>query len=270
MAAEGDAGRALDVLGGAAGAISVLVRAGGEPLLRLARALGEILLASAEYADGAASWNTVPVRLANNLTGYSHGASGIALALLELWKATRDQRVFDAALAGIEYERRLFHPGERNWPDFRFSQSESDRCHRTVAWCHGAAGIGLARLRMYEITGLPSLKTDAIAALDRTSREVDRVLESPTDFCLCHGLAGLADFFLDAHQTIDESRASVAYRVARYGIERILRRGLPWPGGNPSGQVSPGLLTGLAGIGHFYLRLVAPREIPSVLLVKGP
>jgi hypothetical protein len=43
---------------------------------------------------------------------------------------------------------------------------------------------------------------------------------------------------------------------------------LPWPCGVPGGGESPSLMLGLAGIGHFYLRLYDPASVPSVLLVK--
>jgi hypothetical protein len=54
----------------------------------------------------------------------------------------------------------------------------------------------------------------------------------------------------------------------------IPRRLLPAPGawrcGTPLGVESPGLMTGLAGIGYQYLRLHDPKRVPSVLAVEPP
>ena len=44
----------------------------------------------------------------DGLTGFSHGAAGIALSLLELWGLTNEPRFRQAAEAGFAYERSLF------------------------------------------------------------------------------------------------------------------------------------------------------------------
>jgi lantibiotic modifying enzyme len=40
--------------------------------------------------------------------------------------------------------------------------------------------------------------------------------------------------------------------------------------GVPLGVETPGLMTGLSGIGYQLLRLAAPDEVPSVLLLAPP
>jgi lantibiotic modifying enzyme len=51
-------------------------------------------------------------------------------------------------------------------------------------------------------------------------------------------------------------------------LESIARRG--WLCANPLGVESPGLMTGLAGIGYELLRLAAPTRVPSVLALAPP
>lgn len=51
------------------------------------------------------------------------------------------------------------------------------------------------------------------------------------------------------------------------GIEGIARPGLPWPCGLSQAGETPGLMLGLAGTGHFYLRLYDSLQVPSVLIV---
>jgi hypothetical protein len=50
------------------------------------------------------------------------------------------------------------------------------------------------------------------------------------------------------------------------GIQRYLLPRAPWPCGVPEGGETPNLMLGIAGIGHFYLRLYDPRT-PSILLL---
>jgi hypothetical protein len=58
------------------------------------------------------------------------------------------------------------------------------------------------------------------------------------------------------------------YRLAAILLESIRREG--WLCGNPSGVESPGLMTGLAGIGYGLLRLAEPARVPAVLVLEPP
>ena len=51
-------------------------------------------------------------------------------------------------------------------------------------------------------------------------------------------------------------------------VERV--RGKEYPCGTPLGVDSPGLMTGLAGIGYGLLRLAEPARVPSVLTLEPP
>jgi len=85
------------------------------------------------------------------LSGLSHGSAGIALALLQLAALTGEERFRTAAKEAIRYERKLFSSEAGNWLDLRDQnkevQPEGDSAAKFMtAWCHGAPGIGLARL----------------------------------------------------------------------------------------------------------------------------
>ena len=43
-----------------------------------------------------------------------------------------------------------------------------------------------------------------------------------------------------------------------------------WRCGVPGGVETPGLMTGLAGIGYQLLRLADSEKVPSLLLMEGP
>lgn len=272
--------RATDVLAGSAGAIPALLllrqRYGREPLLELARRHGEFLVGAARKTQGGWSWNTLGIpaeQRKQDLNGFSHGAAGISWALLELWKASGEGKFRVAAEQGFAYERQWFEPRQENWPDFRglydaWAGNPGQPSFMT-AWCHGAPGIGLSRVRAYTLTQEEVYRREAEAALSCTSR----TLAAPTapgqaNYSLCHGSAGNAELLLYAARVFgDDSPRLLAEQVGQAGVERYRKTYSPWPCGVLQGGETPGLLLGLAGIGHFYLRLQDPAGVPSVLII---
>ena len=201
------AGSELDFMSGKAGAITALIH--------LSSLLDDpsLLRFAARLADA------FPTR--TNLPGFAHGTAGIGLALLELFKATRESRYRRAA------EQAFAHPTKR---PLRFA----------ATWCNGAAGIALSRLRAYELVQDDAYKAEAIVALQTTQRITEHWLDTGTgDPSLCHGLAGNAEILLYG---AEPGGRSLAHRVARTITSRM-------------DDETPGLMTGLAGVGYFYLRL---------------
>jgi lantibiotic modifying enzyme len=255
----------LDVIGGSAGAIGVLVqlyrRRGGSRWLDAAIAHGDLLLAEAVRQEDGWSWDTLPGK-PRNLTGFSHGTAGIGWALLELWSATGEARFRAAALEAFRYERSCFSPAVRNWPDFR----EEETAYPAV-WCHGAGGIGFSRLRAWQILRDEESLAEARIAFGT----IAGTLDSDGSFCLCHGIAGNADLLIYASQVLDEECwLTEAQTAGQRAAERYERRSIPWHCGLPDSNEMPGLMTGMAGIGYFYLRLADPASVPSVLIVGAP
>ncbi len=73
----------------------------------------------------------------------SHGAAGYAYALASAATVTGREDFADAARECIEFERANFDAERGDWRDFRVTEP-----HWRSQWCHGAVGIGLARLGM--------------------------------------------------------------------------------------------------------------------------
>ena len=89
------------------------------------------------------------------------------------------------------------------------------------------------------------------------------------NYSLCHGLAGNAEVLLYGRQVLGREWTDghvVAFEVANAGIERHAKRGHSWPCGAGGGE-TPSLMLGLAGIGHFYLRL-RDQAMPSALILR--
>ncbi|MET7668333.1 type 2 lanthipeptide synthetase LanM family protein [Micromonospora luteifusca] len=263
--------RALDVLMGTAGAALALralhsVDPGDQTLAALGAA-GDRLLAAAEVHDSGLGW---PTRIGARapLLGFSHGVSGFAYTLAEIARTTGEQRFLHAAERAVRYEHRQYDSTAGNWPDHRDDTPEGAFMN---AWCHGAAGIGLARAGMLDIVDIPEVRIDLDAAVAAVRRdlEVDGMLTGLGNDCLCHGDLGLAETLLSAGQrTGDGTLVGLARRTARAVAETVLAG--EELTGVPLGLHVPGLMMGTAGIGYGLLRAARPDLAPNILLLEPP
>lgn len=201
------------------------------------------------------------------LAGFSHGAAGIAAALALLARRTGQSTYAAMADEAIAYERSLFDPVAGNWRDLRSLKPDADLDgklpdHFPVAWCNGAPGIGMGRLHM----GLDNQEVshDLDLALAATNREGFGLNHS-----ICHGDLGNLDLLLECHRQAHPGVSQAD--IDRWGqaiMNGIEKRG--WISGTPRGLESPGLLTGISGIGYQCLRLARPNLVPSVLMLAAP
>ena len=255
----------LDVFGGSAGGILGLLTvsdAGGNgKALGIAVQCGQHLLEKRVRADtGHMVW---PGRyVPRPLTGFGHGAAGIAYSLLRLSQASGELRFRQAAVEGLAYETAVFSNAARNWPDFRdTSRPESERF--MVAWCNGAAGIGLGRLGGLSELDTPSIRRDLANALETT-----QAAPLTDQDHICCGNMGRLDLLAEAGRRLGRSelfdqarlRASMLVRRAaqnsRYGLFAQV----------PGVTDSLSLFQGIAGIGYELLRLAEPDRMPCMLL----
>ena len=266
-----------DLISGRAGSILALLVLSDllddQSLINEAARLGDELLEAARKDGPCYTWSPTYQASMRPLTGFAHGAAGIGCALLELFDHTDDARYRRAADSAFAYERGLFDPDTQTWPDLRHQHARRRRWvtrETTTQWCHGAAGISLSRLRAYQLVSDEICREEAVAGIANTRTMVTDNLTRPSaNYSLCHGLAGDAEVLLHAAEILGSGWAeerTLAIRVADEGIERFATTARPWPCGARNG-LTPNLMAGLAGIGHFYLRLHDPT-IPSVLLIR--
>jgi type 2 lantibiotic biosynthesis protein LanM len=262
----------LDIIGGAAGCIGSLislyqVSPSSNTLTALLRC-GDLLIARATPTAQGSGWiNSISRK--RPLTGFSHGAAGIAWALLELAMVTGKDSFRRASLAAIDYERSLFDPRKGNWPDLRERErpnvaAEDGGEPFTVAWCHGAPGIGLARLQMWRHLKDEEIRSEIDAAVKTTLSQ-----GFGDNHSLCHGDLGNMELILQASEILEDPSMLVHVSPNVRRIVESIAKG-DWVCGIPLGIESPGLMTGLAGIGYGMLRLAEPSRIPSVLLLESP
>jgi type 2 lantibiotic biosynthesis protein LanM len=266
----------FDIIGGAAGCMLTLLglhrrhadRASADRAMTLAVECGEHLLANRKQMDRGAAWPVEEFGPAP-LMGFSHGASGIAYALMELSAVAAEPRFRQAALEALEYERGLYAPTHANWPDLREvknpygSPAPSKSEPRFLwAWCHGAPGAALARLRM-----LPWHRDEFLAAETIAATHGAFHFSQGGNHSLCHGALGNLETLLQARAAFPDGPWAGLIEHAASAIVAGIQMAGPVCG-NPMKVESPGLMTGLAGIGYQLLRLREPEAVPSVLSLE--
>jgi len=174
-------------------------------------------------------------------------------------RAESFSRLADAALA---YERHCFDPVQRNWPDYRNLAADKTEPDFMAAWCHGAPGVAMGRLMTAgrEISDETQLEI-AIA--------IDTTLAQPCmgNHSLCHGELGNILIASRAQDMFwrEDWRRKINLRLRRV-VDDLIRNGPRC--GVPNGEYTPGLLTGVAGIGYGLLQLAQPHLVPNVLALE--
>jgi type 2 lantibiotic biosynthesis protein LanM len=259
----------FDVIGGGAGAILGLLclyeTTGDQQLIEQALGCGHHLLQQRVATQcGARSWPGLKKR---PLTGFSHGAAGIAYALLRLYTVSGQNVFREAAEEAVSFEQDLFSPEVGNWPDLRELSSRLDGLQASVSygqsWCHGAPGIGLARLGGLEVLDTPQVRRDLTVALQTTQAIGLSTLDT-----LCCGNFGRIELLIAASQRLHQPQW---LEIARQWSSAIVHRARQQGGFRLFHQLSrqvynPGLFQGTAGIGYQLLRVAFPERVPSVLL----
>jgi lantibiotic modifying enzyme len=189
----------------------------------------------------------------------------MAYALLRLAALTGSPDFGRAAVAAIHYEDRVFEPDEGNWPDLRKEAlaANGGRPSFLTQWCHGATGIGLARLAGLDALDTPTVRADIEAAVEATRRFGAQNVDHA-----CCGSMGRAELLLSAGrrlhrpELVDEAGRFAATVVGR----ATARDGYRVVGRLPRGVGCPSFFQGTAGIGYHLLRLAEPDLVPSVLV----
>ncbi|HET8840126.1 MAG TPA: type 2 lanthipeptide synthetase LanM family protein, partial [Ktedonobacteraceae bacterium] len=251
-----DKDESLDIVGGVAGCILNLLSLHTlhptEQTLKIARQCGDRLLATAQRMEKGIAWKTIPGE--KPLGGFAHGTAGMALSLLKLAHRSGEEHYHQAALDALAYDRSLYLPAEQNWADLRTFTAQLSRARRVkqaspeqleaptsmVAWCHGAAGIGLGR-----VGGLPYLDDTLVRQEIETAIKATIAQGLKDNHSLCHGALGNLDLLVQAVQTLNQSHhRKLLVEATAIVLESISNCG--WVAGVPLGVETPGLMTGLA------------------------
>jgi len=256
------ADKQLDVVSGSAGGILSLLRlyrdSRSDDVLRLAIKCGEHLLAQPRLGpEGLRTWvgqGSGP----RGLNGMSHGAAGFAYALTSLAQVTGRQEFAQAAAECIAFENSSYDAQRHNWPDLRDAGGLLWPCQ----WCHGAPGIGLARIATAKLRGMEDarLVTDIQNAVEGVRHGRPTAVDT-----LCCGTLGGVEFFCAAGDALgrDDLRALAAQRLSAVLRTAAAAGDYRWNSGK--GQFNLGMFRGLAGVGYTLLRRV-DGALPNVMI----
>lgn len=269
--ADADPDVDLGIVSGAAGCLAVAEALASRftEATALASTCARVLMENAVAVPDGVAWRT-PAAGDRPLTGFSHGAAGIAWALSRHAARTGDRAARRTSMSGFAYERAAYNPAIGNWPDFRTAPTPpwnprevTDGTPHMHSWCHGAPGIGMARAALGPDLRTPDLERDLLLALESTA-----AFGPFGNHSLCHGDLGNLELFNVAATTgpADTDVADERSRRIDSLLTDLTARGPVC--GTPAGLPTPGMMTGLSGIGHGLLRIAAPDSVASVLLLQ--
>ena len=180
--------------------------------------------------------------------GFTDGTPGIGWALLRFAHAGGGPEFAEAGLDRLR-------AAAAHWSPDRVRDSRA-------GWCAGPGGLALALADSGAADADPRLAT----LLDTVTTAAARHWVT-ADHSLCHGETGLLELLLAAAAA---GRTAPGAALPRGGaLLAALDRFGPRCA-TPATLSSPGLLSGLAGIGHGLLRLGFGDRVPSVLLLQPP
>lgn len=256
------ADRSLDVISGSAGGVLGLLalyrKTQSKEVLAKAIACGEHLLRQPRLGEaGKRSWVVLGVS-ESPLTGFSHGAAGFAYALSSLAKVSGREEFEVAAQECVAYEDSCYNKDVFNWPDLR----TTDATVFPSQWCHGAIGIGLARVASGRAgkAKVETIVSDINHAVQNTTANWPQHVDT-----LCCGTLGTVEFLAEAGELLNQPALGHLsdQRLAQIIANQQEQGDYAWNAGGTAFNL--GLFRGLSGVGYTILRKLDPR-LPNILM----
>lgn len=235
-------------------------------ILRFAKICGDHLCKeSKELGKDTIAWKKPYGNNESPLLGFSHGVAGISHALMRLAHLTQEHHYLEYALRALNYERKNFSLQDGNWGDFRNPMTN----YNTIQWCHGATGIGLARLASLPFHNEPAMNREIEIALNTTKLNVmidDR-------HHLCCGTFGRMSFLHEASKKMKDQERDLNELIWKsltlYLIKQKDLQGKLKLQNSYDNFYKPGFFQGTAGIGYAMLQLIDPsHQLPQVLVME--
>jgi class IV lanthipeptide synthase len=189
---------------------------------------------------------------AESVTGYgfAHGAAGIGYGFLAGGVMLGDETLIGHALRyGQQIIEAASPTGDQAWWRDGSARPPMYRAH----WCRGSSGVATFLVRLWWFTGEEAALTTA-----RAAARAALARRAGASACMCHGLAGDGELFLDLAAATGESRyADAAWSVAGQLWSLRARRGGRWlvPDESRTG-ISVDYALGISGVAAFLLRLL--------------
>lgn len=217
----------------------------------------------------------------DSMAGFSHGASGIAYALMQVGEYFGYDGLNYLAQEALAYEMQYYDAGSQNWLDLRLGfvrlglsdahlwdiNTFLPEINNVNSWAHGAAGIGLARLYAYKTTGEPSYLEQCRTIVARCKQDIAKKRE---DYTLCSGYGGMIPFLL-RYQQLDQRSdlAADILNIAGDALSLYEEQGT-YNTFIESNRVDTGLLSGKAGVGYMLINILTNGAMKDVLCLQPP
>lgn len=141
----------FDLISGNSGIVLVLInmykKTGTPTYLQKAIQIAEQLIEDMVTDKGKVGWKSEVVP--EVLAGFAHGNSGFIEMFSRLYEVYPQAKYLRVLSRLVEYENSLYSEKNNNWTDLRKFPEEDQNRDQPIAWCHGAAGILLSRLTLY-------------------------------------------------------------------------------------------------------------------------
>jgi hypothetical protein len=250
-------------------------------LIQLIQQLIDRLVQEARPSEKGLKWDYNQSKSAyDSLTGFSHGASGIAYMLLQLAEYFDNEALLYLAEEALLYEMQYFHVDFDNWLDLRLGSHRLQSVNiqqwelknflpyiqELNSWAHGAAGIGLARHAAWRATGKAAYLDQCRSIAKKCSADILR--GDRQDYTVCSGYTGLLSYMLHYPHTAQEYSGELLLHVIDKAQLQYQTAG-SYNSYISAGRDDYGLLSGAAGIGYSILQLLDDR-MSSVLCPRLP
>lgn len=199
-------------------------------------------------------WNRYISRKDKALVGYAHGISALIhhLALCLSSQEKIDKGLVQEILSKAwNYDQSCRTAESFLWADNRFLDTKPVN----RSWCHGLAGIAMARLSLIKIN---DYRSTALKDLNFILHYIEKENKTSGSHHLCCGDCGEIDFLIEASKI--GSLSYTAKKLLALQIPTILshiKNGQTFHGtaGKINPYMSPDLFQGAAGIGYTLLRV---------------
>lgn len=248
----------IDIIDGKSGVLLIVLnlhKLTGDRLWKtLAVTIGDSIINSIEFENNNSLYKKDD-KIEILVDGFAHGIAGIAYAIGELYKITYKERYLNLIIKLNNINSKNYDDKLKNWFDLRVYDNEHLES-APIHWCHGAAGIGLMKIRLMDIL---DTNKDLSKAYNTV---INKGLNLNCD-SLCHGNFGNMDFIIEYNKMFrinDIEILNLAKNIIRC-------RNSSYINGVARDFESVNFMLGLSGIAYELLRLYN-NNLPSVLLLE--
>jgi hypothetical protein len=275
----------MDLLSGAAGNMLVMTllyhHTTDQEILAVIHQLLDRIIGNARIAQQGVKWDHKKMAY-DSLAGFSHGAAGIAYALLQVGNYFQYEGLTRLAKLGFDYEMMYYDEQSGNWMDLRIGAHRYNlpgahtwdlsvfrpSMKYVNSWAHGAAGIGLSHILFEQITGEGAYSHFIQASVKSGLAHVATHRE---DYTLCSGYGGMVTFLLQARPfytdkpAINAAISDIAIHAAKLyettGSFNTLAS---------ANNKDMGLMSGAAGVGYMLINILQHGNGDDILRIQLP